>query len=91
MDRVETQNLKRPESQNFFTLSDGQDSEVTNLSIIDISFRSHFHFIVRSKSATGHETQTELSATERDLEGTDKLSLRTAVLGQTFSWVFTLN
>ena len=72
--RAETKNLqvvREDTSNGKLDLLSGEDSQVECLQIVDISERSHFHIIVRSKSASGDGHAVELKGTENLLTAGD--------------------
>ena len=77
-------------SDSTFDLSSKEDSQVECLQIVDISERSHFHFIIRSKSANGDGHAVEIKGTENVLTAGDQLKLSTLVVGDKFHWSFSL-
>ena len=78
-------------SEQTFDLASKEDSQVECLQIVDISERSHFHFIVRSKSSATDVTRSlELKGTENALEAGDDIRLSTLIVGDKFNWTFSL-
>ena len=90
---METKNLLKVSNEdenNTFDLAFEEDSQVECLHIVDIAERSHFHFIIRSKSSVSDEKSIELKGTDNNLAAGDSIALSTLVIGDKFRWTFSL-